>query len=271
MTAEKWALLLALAAFIIAIGKFLDDYHISKATKDSARSVLVRIFVWLDDRTVPDLSKPILISMHRLFVARLGRLIAVSIIFSYWATVSALYICRSFFGPSNTRSYIGYLLGGWIPEDGIWFTTAPLVASMAVPAMLGLTFIAYFFHRASLARSKPRCIALLISGVVGSICISLVGSKLAYLYDKLNGSVNYDGTSVLAIASLASVVVPVVFASLTAMLIVCRWCLRLVKLVLLNVFNVASSPEKSPFIYASSLLSVGMLGVKIIQELASSM
>jgi hypothetical protein len=81
MTAEKWALLLALAAFIIAIGKFLGNYHFSKAAKDSARSVLVRMFVWLEDRSVPDLSKPILILMHRLFVARLGRSIAVRIFF----------------------------------------------------------------------------------------------------------------------------------------------------------------------------------------------
>jgi hypothetical protein len=147
----------------------------------------------------------------------------------------------------------------------------PLAASIAIPAMAGLVFIAYMFRNAGLARRQFSRIAFLALGVFGSVCISLVGYCLASLYDAFCNCVEYSNLGVLAAASVASVVAPVAFAILTISLIVCRLVLRLTQLVLLHVFNVASGPDKSPFLYASSLLSIGALGAKVIQELASSL
>jgi hypothetical protein len=56
---------IAVAGFLLALGRFLDKYHISLKTKDRARSLLIRAFVALDSISIPDLPRQVLIVLVR--------------------------------------------------------------------------------------------------------------------------------------------------------------------------------------------------------------
>jgi hypothetical protein len=64
---------------------------------------------------------------------------------------------------------------------------------------------------------------------------------------------------------MASVVLPMLFAGLTLLLIFVRYGIKLVRSLLLQIFDVASSPTVSPFTYASSILGLIILAAKFGQ------
>lgn len=262
MNAGQWAFWIAIAAFIAGAGKFLDENHIGAKQKAATRTALIRVFLWLDQRTVPDLGEPLLRLGRRIHGSPILLLIPLGLAFSYWAIVTAFYVGREFFGPANVEGYWSYL-AGWIPSDRTAILWVGFLVLFAAPALIGLALIAKYFHRASLAQSQWHVLALLAKGIVGSVLVSLIGAALALAFGRAAGY----ALPVLVTASLASILIPALFVLLTIALVLCRLALRLSQRVLLQIFNVASSPEKSPFTYASSLLSVLVLGGKVLQEL----
>ena len=262
MNAGQWAFWIAIAAFIAGAGKFLDENHIGEKRKASTRTALIRMFLWLDQRKVPDLGEPLLRLGRRLHGSPSLLLLPFGLAFSYWAIVTAFYIGREFFGPANVEGYWSYL-AGWIPSDRTAIMWVGFLVLFSVPALVGLALIANYFHRASLAESQWQVLGLLTKGIVGSIAVSLLGAALALAFGRAAGY----ALPILVTASLASVIVPALFLLLTIALVICRLALRLSQRILLQIFNVASSPEKSPFTYATSLLGVLVLGGKVLQEL----
>lgn len=262
MSASQWAFWIAVSAFIAGAGKFLDENHIGAAQKAATRTTLVRMFLWLDQRRVPDLGEPLLRLGRRLARPPTLLLLLVVPAFTYWSIVTAFYVGREFFGPANVESYWSYL-ASWIPSGPTAAFWVAFLALFAVPALLGLVLIARYFHRASLAQNQWHSVVLLVKGVAGSVAVSLAGATLALAF---GGGAGY-ALPILIAASLASALLPLLFVLATLALILCRLALRLSQQVLLQIFNVASSPEKSPFTYASSLLGVLVLGGKVLQEL----
>jgi hypothetical protein len=55
---------LAVAGFLLSVGQFLDKYHISNRTKDRARLLLVRGFVYLDSVSIPDAPRATLVFLR---------------------------------------------------------------------------------------------------------------------------------------------------------------------------------------------------------------
>jgi hypothetical protein len=260
MSVAQWAFWLALAALIAACGKFLDDYHIKTPTKTKMRDVLIRWFVWLDAHRVPDLGGVVLKGLRSLFQVRRFVLVALSLAAAYWSTVSAFYLGREIFGPANNRSYVNYLLT-WIQLNRSAPYWIVFLAVIIVPALLGLLAMGYLFHRASLTDNDASRLGLLGGGLVFGILLGSLGGVLAFF---VYGDGGGYGLEVL-FAGMASISVPALLALLTLLLIFVRYAIKLVRLVLLQIFDVASSPTVSPFTYATSLLGVIILAAKVGQ------
>lgn len=262
MAALHWSLWIALAALLAGAGKFLDDYHISKQSKSVARDALTRWFIWLDEQVVPDLGAPILAAVSRILSARRLWLILAGLSIAYLSTTTAFYVGREFFGPANTQGYVEYVLSWLFIDDRVTFWLVYFLA-LAIPAIGGLAFIAYCFHRAAQTRGAAKRLAFLLIGVIGSAIICSSASLIIILI----GGVSAYGPPVLAMASVSSILAPSLFAILTAVLMLSRVFVRGVQLILLRLFDVASNPEKSPYTYASSLVSLFILLLKLAQEL----
>lgn len=183
--------------------------------------------------------------------------------FAYVATLSAFYFGREIFGPANDLAYIEYILT-WIPID----YTAPyclfFIVVIVVPSISGLLAMAYYFHRASLSDGDFKIFALLITGLVFGVFLSLLGAGLAFL--ALGGGGYFVITIIFA--GMASASVPIAAASITLFLILIRCVIRVVRYILLQIFDVASSPSVSPFTYATSILGVIILAAKVVQVAA---
>ncbi|WP_029874782.1 hypothetical protein [Rhizobium leguminosarum] len=260
MSAGQWAFWLSIAALVAAFGKFLDEYHIKVATKAKMRNALVGWFVWLDAHKVPDLGGIILRAIRNLFQTRRIALVAVSLAVAYWATLSAFYLGREVFGPPNDQSYGNYLLT-WIPLDGSALYWVAFLAAVIIPALLGLLAMAHHFHRASLAENDGSRLGFLALGLLFGVSLSLSGAALALL--AFRGGGYFIG--IIVFAGMASAALPILLLVLTLLLILIRYGIRLVRILLLHVFDVASGPSVSPFTYASSLIGVLILSVKVVQ------
>ncbi|AMA60043.1 hypothetical protein [Bradyrhizobium sp. CCGE-LA001] len=256
MTVAQWAFWLAMAAFVAASGKFLDDYHLKAATKTKMREALVKWFIWLEAHKVPDLGGVILKGFRVAFRVRLILLVAMSFAAVYWATLSTLYLVRRIFGPEINQSYVNYLLN-WVPLDESAPYWAGFLTLIIVPQLLGLLVMARLLHDASLTDSDASRLVLLVSGLVSGMLLGLLGGVLSIL---AFGPGPYG--AMIFVAGLASILVPVTMALLTLLLIFVRYGIKLVRLILLEIFDVASSPAVSPFTYATSLLGVVILAAK---------
>ncbi|WP_316171256.1 hypothetical protein [Bradyrhizobium sp. SZCCHNRI1058] len=259
MTVAQWTLWLAIAAFVVASGKFLDDYHIKAATKTRMREVLVKWFIWLDAHKVPDLGGAVLNGFRAAFRVRRLLLVAMSFVAVYWATLSTLYLERRILGPEINQSYVDYLLE-WVPLDRSAPYWIVFLALIIVPQLLGLLVMARLFHSASLADHDVKRLVLLVGGVVSGIFLGLLGGALSIL---VFGGGPYGVMIILA--GLASISVPTMMALLTLLLIFLRYGIRGFRFILLEIFDVASSPAVSPFTYATSLLGVLILAAKVCQ------
>jgi hypothetical protein len=259
MTLAQWAFWLAIAAFIVASGKFLDDYHIKTATKTKMREVLIKWFIWLDAHKVPDLGGVILKGLLTVFQIRRILLVAMSLAAVYWATLSTFYLGRQIFGPKNNQSYVDYLLN-WVPLDDSAPYWMAFLALIIVPQLLGLLAMAHLFHHASLTDSDASRLLLLGKGLVFGTLLGLLGGVLSIL---VFGPGPYG--IMIFVAGLSSILVPALMALLTLLLIFVRYGIKLVRFILLQIFDVASSPTVSPFTYTTSLLGVIILAAKVCQ------
>jgi hypothetical protein len=222
MSAAQWAFWLAVAALIAATGKFIDDYHIKVVTKTKMRDALIKWFVWLDAHKVPDLGGVVLSALRGLFQFRRFTLLAVSLAFAYWATLSAFYLGREIFGPANDQSYATYLLT-WIPLDRSAPFWLAFLAALLVPAVLGLVAMAHFFHHASLTNNDASRVGFLVAGLVFGIIPVLLGASLALVAFGGGGYFVYT----IVLAALASVALPALLASfVTASISSAFFCLK---------------------------------------------
>jgi hypothetical protein len=242
LSAAQWAFWLAIAALVAAAGKFLDDYYVKVTTKTQMRDALVGWFLWLDAHKVPDLGGAVLRVLRGVFQIRRFLLVAMSLAFAYWVTLSAFYVGREIFGPANDQSYTSYLLT-WIPLDrSAVYWLGSLVAIIG-PALLGQFTMGHCLHRATMTDSDARRLGLLAIGLIVGILLPLIGTILA-VAPFSGGGYNWW---IIAIAAVASIILPALLALCTLLLILIRYSIDVIRFLLLQVFDVASSPTVSPF------------------------
>jgi hypothetical protein len=235
VSAGQWAFWLAVAALIAGAGKFIDDYHVKSTTKSRIRDVLVRWFIWLDDRKIPDLGGFVLKLISRLLSAKRLLLLAFGFVATYWATLTCFYLVRQNLGPPTNDSYVMYILK-WLPLDRsslYWLTYLTLIA---LPSLIGLVTTAHFLHRASIARGNRQMVWLLVSGFFAGIALALSGGFAALL---IFGPGGY-GIFVIVVG-LGSLIVPSALTACVLALMIIRSGITLVRHLLLVLFDVASS------------------------------
>lgn len=260
MSSGQWAFWVAAAAGA-ATGKFLDDYHIRNDSKSDMRELLIRWFLWVDERSVPDLGGAVLKGFTR---RRLPLAVGI-VLLSYPAAITALYLGRQIFGPPVDQTYLTYVLT-WIPPDDTWRYWLAFMVGIITPGLVWTLAMAYCFHRASVAVRDLARLSLITAGTILGLVLALSGLVVVFVATHAGGY--FVGTFLLA--GLASVVPPALLAAATMALIFLRLSLALVRSLLLELFDVASAPSTSPFTYTASLIGVAVLIFKVAQTALSS-
>lgn len=257
---NTWAPWIACATLFVAVGKFLDQYHIRNATRSAARDFLVRAFMWLDARIVPDYGKGLL-RLASFFTSR--RIVAGAIFLLLFGPVGAItvfYIGRLTFGPQPESSYF-YYLASWMDLGSLFWIY--FLAVITAGGSLAAICAAYFNHLASICISDWRRVMLLLAGLIIPACLIRV---TVFIILKIFAGGGYMiGTVIWAVFLSA---VPFMFLeSMTLLTIFVTLALKLLRAVCLNVFDSASDPRTSPFLYGFSFLGLGTLIAKTLLEL----
>jgi hypothetical protein len=182
-----------------------------------------------------------------------------TLIFALWAAVTVFYISRKIFGPAVKEPYVIYLWR-WIAWDADTIYWLFFLGSFVASALLGSFALAHFFHRASTTELDLTRFSFLLLGLLSAVAVA-VGIAVVDLL--VFGGGGYSAPFVL-IASIMGLAVPLCLAIVTAFLVALRIVISFLRVLLLNVFDVASSPMVSPFTYASSLLGVCILLFKVL-------
>jgi hypothetical protein len=161
-------------------------------------------------------STPFAPTMRGLFRIRRFLLLAASLAFAYWATLSTFYLGEEIFGPANDQSYTSYLLT-WIPLDSSAPFWLAFLAAIIIPALLGLFAMAHYFHRASMTDDDASRLGLLAGGLILGILRALSGTGLALVAFGGGGYFLW----VILLAGLASITLPALLACLHAAVDTC--------------------------------------------------
>jgi hypothetical protein len=260
----QWALWLAIAALIAVAGKFIDDYHIKNSTRSKVRDILIRAFLWLDERTIPDLGGLVLSYFRKLLSVRSAAIAFLALALTGWATLTAFYIGRELYGPPNTEGYFSYI-ANWIPRSVAALYWAGFLATLVVPSFLGLIVTARWFRKASNASGDIRRLTFLATGLILGSALAFLGTGLLLVTFGPGGYFFF----LIAAASLAAAAIPAMLFIGILVLILIRWMLHVGQRVTLSVFDVASAPTGSPFTYFCALLGIVLLAGKVIQALVA--
>ena len=273
----SWGIWIATAVLIGGVAVFLDKYHVSEDARDSTRSLLIRFFVFVDKARIPNFAHELVRFVRRLWGSWWHLGLVTFILFAYWAIVSTFYIGRDILGAKPTDSYWMYLVT-WIPFD----RTAPhWIAVLLWGAAIGL--IALLVCSKILSKITPTSESIaqlgyaLLSSLVGwlFVFIGAGGSLLFFSEGPTSVSVPFYSGALLELPlfslflSFVAVTPSFIIVNLVFWLILVRLFLRLLKFVSLRVFDAASAPENSPFAYASALIGVCVLLIKLVKELAA--
>ncbi len=277
ISALNWGLWGAASALIVAIGIFIDRYHLSNNVKDSARTFLIKCFLAVERPKIPQFAQSAVGFLRKLWRSWWHLGLLAFMLFVYWAVVSVFYLGRIVLGIRAEIPYLRYVLT-WIPFDNtapfwvavlVWGALVGVAALLAVSAILlkinttgnvweqlSWSFLAYLIGWTFVAAGTP--VSLLIFSH-GPEFQAIPAS--AHLTEKPLFSL---------ILSFFSSVPALFYSNIVFLLILLRLILKAAQRVLLNVFNVASSPRNSPFAYLCSLLGIGVFGIKLIKELVAS-
>jgi hypothetical protein len=256
-----WISALALAGFLISLGQFLDKYHISLKTKDKARLLLVRGFVFLDGISIPDVPRAIFMVTLRPH----ERLSATFCLLLYMANL--LVVLAAIFGVMNIS---------WEFALGIMLTVVVFIAVFPHEdwwAKINLIdFFAFFFVGIPLASflilrfvfkrgydHKWRFVRILSTPLT---IISIVVAQAAALYVAyISGNLDDYVTPGLVVGFTAPVILLIL---LVVMAMIVKAIVQLIRKVTLLMFQAASEPQMSPFSYAAALMGILVLGVKLV-------
>ncbi|MET4065917.1 hypothetical protein ABID58_000691 [Bradyrhizobium sp. S3.2.6] len=251
---------IAIATVLVAVGQFLDKYHISSRAKEKARLMLVRWFVALDDLTIPDLPRKLLI-----VVLRPDKRLSLILLFVLYA----LYL------PFCLILLVSFLLEGGLLGIAIIFMimSAPYVLfepdvdlwkRLVVAAFLlffflivpALCFMILRIPFRRLYNSDKALIRFLSPFAAGAILVIAIAAMLVALS-------LFDAEDVATSSLILATTLPVMFlVFLTFALLVVKLFVQLTRKTAMVVFQAASDPQNSPFSYAAGFLGLIVVAVK---------
>lgn len=254
-----WALIIAVATFSIALGKFIDEHVITRAQQSKARDCLIKLFIYLERPRVPQLEKPVL-RIVALVKRRLGRAFwPLILLVSYWLFVSAIYVMRSITLGRPDRSYPKYVLL-WTTDHPLWLCYALIALVTLAAANLILALSLRLAHRTT----SWRVLMWITTGVVASSLIVLDGYTILVVFFPLA----YAYGRFVPFAAFALAALPTMLVTVTTFtLVVIRNVLLAIRTIVLHVFDRASDPRTSPLTYLTAAAAVIAVGVKAIAGL----
>ena len=267
----SWALVIAVAAFLIGSGKFIDDFYPESTgtIKGRLQTLLVRLFLKLERVKIPDLpmtiSRFVFSADHRLTLKRIA---VMSVI--YFIIVFIIYCVLTYTVASiNIRSVP---LMAFVASC---FAT-PIFMCISLPfGRLGIKLI----RRTNLAIQRfltpifligiTVIITVLTFVIVETLSWEMHGKFVPYIMDLHNYNVVIAAIGIFIMMTIPGALIEptipiLIVAALSGILLA---YLFLVRIILMAIFEKASDPKKSPFAYFFSLFGVGLLVIKLMQEI----
>ncbi len=238
-----WPTALAIAAFLLATGKFIDTYHnrstITRTLTAWARDLLVRFFIFLDD------IKPIQIGKYFL-----------NIPWKYQFLLYAPPLCVAFYAGFGVIFLAFLFLGVIIPFDWVYILAIPLLLIQLTVTLL--------------LRIVARCTNDIIVTII-LVCAPYLIFTLASLIP--NPAANIPNIPGLALAfvwyatiSVACLMTSMFYIFSLAVLIL-KYVTLLLRHLVMRMIDAATNPTIEPFTYFCALFALVVMGSKLTSEL----
>lgn len=263
----SWALWIAISALLAGFGKFLDEYHLSSRVKDQARDLLIAAFILIERPVLPDIPKLITRLLWWPFRGhwrvRVAIILGVVCSAGFLFLVIGLFFGRTQFGPSPGESFVSYLISWLVSVSTNVFWLLFALWSVLSVSLLSVLFAGWILRRIgpSIGHSAYLVWSLL-AFVAALIPSTIIGFGGLLVFFQSGGYL----VPVLIIALLICALPGVLISTMVLSLGLLRTLLAMLHFVALNVLEAASSPDKSPFSYAGSLLGLLTFLLKVAME-----
>jgi hypothetical protein len=255
-----WIAAITIATVLVAVGQFLDRYHISSRTKENARLMLVHWFVALDDLMIPDLPRKLLIVVlrpdKRLNVILLFVLYAVYLSFCLILLI-LIPLQAGLLGIAIIVMIMSIPMVLFEPDVELWtrlFAAAFLLFFfLLVPALCFVILRIPFRRLYNSDKARVRFLSPFAAGATLVIAIAVILITIS-LFD--------PNDDVILILVLATTLPMIFLVFLTFALLVVKVFVELARKAAMVVFQAASDPQNSPFSYATGFLGLVVVVVK---------
>jgi hypothetical protein len=235
--ASDWGMWLAIVALLLAVGKFLDDYHVRQETKSKIRDILIRGFFVVQAVNVPDLGRGLAGRFwtlgsrlaRRKFLAAFG--IGFGLIFA------------------SLVVFVGPIVAGYLSLAPF----AVFVAGTTVWLLLGL-----------ISSIKQDWLALLLA-----LCSPIVIFVIICNITLFAAPILLWAVIPIFLFAIASSIPLFVISGVLLVLLCCRALIHILRFLALHILDAASDPQRSPFTYAFALVSILILTGKCLRTISS--
>jgi hypothetical protein len=265
-----WLLIIAAAALVQGLGKFLDDHHFRPKTKEKMRDYLIMLFEYFDNTKVPNIAHKMismLTSPQRKFYSLIVTIKAIS------TSVLGIIIGAVTFFP------IGFVISV-ILQNQNWeilqdlqdtddvlellefaYFSLPFFLIIAL-LLIPIHIIDFYVGRAAyiIAISSKIKVIRSMSLLIAAVGFTFLPSILLFIVIIENEVQQISFIVALDIIALIIILLCILFSVVKAILYTIR-------IILLYVFDKATSPSTSPFSYLSALIGVIILAIKFVQEI----
>lgn len=259
---------MAIAAFVAALGKFGDDYYFKHDTRNWLRDHLTRWFFFVDDVRIPDFVDLLL----RWFRGRILRVVIVLLCSLYALLIGSITGLLDLLLVSGPLLVVAPMLLAFFAPI---FLDDFLISNTAV-TLIGASASMWCMGRAARHRAVARRILWVTAAALIPWVVAAVNAFLAY-------RIGLDGhpytSEIKLMLALAFVMPGAIAASQPIAILLVLTCgfaslrtgLRVVQWALLHIFDVASHPRNSPLTYFCALLSIFILGTRIVLEVFNAL
>lgn len=222
---------LVIAASILALGRFLDQYHLkSRSAKwlvELARSALVRIFIFLDEVHPIQIARPVL--RWRWWVVLPSMLLTGALLWIYGA-------------PSLVMFYF-------------WFGAGISWLALLSPLLIQLLYFS-LLNLAARRLSDPLCTAILFLSIT-----LFVGLQPAIYFALRNVQSMYAVmlTTHLQNLGFLSVIAPLALLLLFVAIFALKYFTLLLRWLVMRAIDAATEPKSDPFVYFAAIWAVALV------------
>jgi hypothetical protein len=271
----SWGLWIAISASLVGAGTFLDRFHVSDDQRNIFRGFLIKCFVYLEKPVIPDYSKACFSFVFKIWKAwrYLGFIAFIFLLYVF--IISAFYIGRVFLEDPPEHGYLIYVLNWLSLDENPFYWGGVLLWGIGL-GFLSIYVVSILLKRINLHESVLPQLGWSFLANIAAYLFVFVGFMSAFtLFSAgpdaytIPASGPMMSMSPFILALSFTVVLPsILWVGLIGNLIFLRLISKIIRSVLLNIFDVASDPKHSPFTYVCSLAGVLILAMKVLVEVS---